>query len=256
MVGRGGLAERLGELAGHLLGAGARARVDDRRQRVLAPQALGDQRALLVGRGPGDGERDVGPVEPRGHPQRVAQAEPLRHVGGHARRGRGGGRHERARAERPGGVREAEVVGPEVVAPLRDAVRLVDHEQPDARGAEALHEAARREALGRHVEQPQVARRRALERGGVGARLLLRVDERHAVAEAARLERLDLVLHQRHERRDDHREVVAQQAGQLVAERLARAGGHHHEHVAARQGGLAGLALARPELPESEELVE
>ena len=50
--------------------------------------------------------------------------------------------------------------------------------------------------------------------------------------------------------------VNAQQGGQLVAERLARSGGHDHEHVAARQGRLAGLALAATEVAEAEELVE
>ena len=44
-------------------------------------------------------------------------------------RGGGGGGDQRLGAERPRGVGEAEVVGPEVVAPLRDAVGLVDHEQ-------------------------------------------------------------------------------------------------------------------------------
>ena len=34
-------------------------------------------------------------------------------------------------AEPARGVGEAEVVGPEVVPPLRDAVRLVDDEEPD-----------------------------------------------------------------------------------------------------------------------------
>ena len=160
------------------------------------------------------------------------------------------------RAERARGVGEAEVVGPEVVPPLRDAVGLVDHEEPDARRAHPLEEAGRREALGRHVEEPQLAGQRPLERGGVGARVLLRVDERHAVAEPARAQRLHLVLHERHERRDHDRQVVAQEAGKLVAERLARAGGHDHEHVAARQRRLAGLALPGPEVAEAEELVQ
>ena len=87
------------------------------------------------------------------------------------------GRHLRRRGRRRGDDRlrpqparrvgEPEVVGPEVVAPLRDAVRLVDHEQPDLRAAQALEEAGRGEALGRDVEQPHVAARpRARPRAG------------------------------------------------------------------------------------------
>ena len=135
-------------------------------------------------------------------------------------------------------------------------MRLVDHEQPHAHLAHAVEEARGREALGRHVEQPQLAGGRAPEHLRVGARVLLRVHERHPVAEPARGERLDLVLHQRDERRDDHRQVVAQQRRKLIAERLARAGGHDDQHVAVGQRGLARLALARPEAREAEVLVQ
>ena len=78
------------------------------------------------------------------------------------------------------GVGQAEVVGAEVVAPLRDAVGLVDDEHADPRVADALDEARRREALGRDVQQAQLARDRALERVAVGRRVLLSVDERDA----------------------------------------------------------------------------
>jgi len=83
---------------------------------------------------------------------------------------------------------------------------------------------------------------------------LLRVHQRDAVRQPARVQGLDLVLHERHERRDDDRQVVAQQRRQLVAERLARAGGHDDEHVASGQSGLAGLTLAGPEGGETEVL--
>ena len=66
-----------------------------------------------------------------------------------------------ARAELRAASAEPEVVGPEVVAPLGDAVRLVDHEQARRDRGHPLEEPRRREALGRHVEQAQLARRRA-----------------------------------------------------------------------------------------------
>jgi hypothetical protein len=70
------------------------------------------------------------------------------------------------------------------------------------------------------------------------------------------VERLDLVLHQRDERRDDDGEVVREQRGKLVAERLARARRHHDERVATRERGLARLALAASEAGESEVLAQ
>jgi hypothetical protein len=135
-------------------------------------------------------------------------------------------------------------------------VRLVDHEQADLHLAHAFEEARSGEALRSDVEQAQLAGGSASERAGVGGAVLLRVDQRDAVAEPARGERLDLVLHQSHQGRDDDRQVVAQQPGELVAERLPGAGRHHDEHVPVRQRGLAGLALPGAEFAEAEQVAE
>ena len=53
---------------------------------------------------------------------------------------------------------------------------------------------------------------------------------RHAVAD----QRVDLVLHQRDERRHDQGHAVADQRRGLEADRLARPGGHHDQRIAAR----------------------
>src|SRR6185503_11188428 len=73
---------------------------------------------------------------------------------------------------------------------------------------------------------------------------------------AARLQRLDLVLHQGDEWRHDDREVIADERRELVAKGLARAGRHHDERVAPGERGLARLALPGTEAREAEELVE
>ena len=57
--------------------------------------------------------------------------------------------------------RDAQVARPEVVAPLADAVRLVDGEQRHADLAEALGRSAGVEPLGRDVEQLDLAAHRA-----------------------------------------------------------------------------------------------
>ena len=73
--------------------------------------------------------------------------------------GRGGGRERQhalgAELARPRG--QLEVVGPEVVPPLGDAVRLVDREQRDRRLGELGEEALVVEPLGRDVEELQAA---------------------------------------------------------------------------------------------------
>ena len=231
---------------GQVLGLRARARVDDRRPRAVVRQRGGDPRAL-VGRAAArhHGEGQVGAIEARGDAHRVAQPQARDDVGGDLRRRRGGRGDERLRAQPARRVGEAEVVRAEVVAPLRDAVRLVDDEQPDVRRAQRLGEARRREALRGDVEQAHLARGGARQRGAVGRRVLLGVDQRGA-ARGDALERLDLVLHERHERRDHHREVVADQRRQLVAQRLAGARGHDDEDVARRRRGRSPPARPRP----------
>ena len=60
-------------------------------------------------------------------------------------------------------------------------------------------------------------------------------------------ERVDLVLHQRDQRRDDDADAVAQERGDLVAQRLAAAGRHEHERVAARHHPLDDRLLRAAE---------
>src|SRR3712207_7657601 len=63
---------------------------------------------------------------------------------------------------------------------FRSAVRLVDHEEPDGRRAELLDEAGRGEALGRDVEEAQMAADRALEGPAVRDRKSTRLNSSHA----------------------------------------------------------------------------
>ena len=145
---------------------------------------------------------------------------------------------------------QAQVVGAEVVAPLRDAVRLVDREQVDAPLRERLEEDVRAEALRRAVDDPRRPAANLLE--GPPRRLGAhpRGDHRHRVTGCG--EPLPLVVHQRDQRADDDRQVLAGQPRQLVAEALAAAGGHHDQRVAALQRGFHRLALTWPEGGEAE----
>ncbi len=250
----GDLAAQVGaQQGGHLLGGRARARVDDGRPVGGVGEHGGQMTALgPLRRAAHHREGEVGPVEARRHAHRVAQAQAPLHVSGHLRGGGGRGAHDGPRAQPPRGVGQAEVVGAEVVPPLRDAVGLVDHEQAHARVAHRVEERPRREPLGRHVEQAQLAARG----GGQGRAVLraraLRVDQTDPRA-GHRGQALDLVLHERDQRRDDQRQVIAHQGGKLIAQRLARAGGHDDQRVAVGQGRLHRLALAGAETLEAEQ---
>ena len=133
------------ELDGQALGVGARAGVDDGRARGGLGQR-GDQppracrRRCAHGH---DGKGEVGAVEAGRNADGFAQPEAAGDVGGHLRRGRRGRGDDASRAEPARGVAQAEVVGAEVVAPLGDAVRLVDDEQADVDLADGLQENGR-----------------------------------------------------------------------------------------------------------------
>ena len=74
--------------------------------------------------------------------------------------------------------------------------------------------------------------------------------------QAERLELRDLVVHERDQGRDDERRAAAGEAGELVAERLAGAGGHDEQHVLAVHHRAAHRLLVRPERGQAEAVAE
>ena len=116
--------------------------------------------------------------------------------------GGGGERDARHAGKRVAQHRELQVLGPEVVAPLRHAVRLVDRKERELRAGEKLQRTRRQQTLGRDVQQVELARHeRALDRAA--PRGAESVELRNAARTPSLAEGRDLVLHQRDERRDD-----------------------------------------------------
>ena len=89
-----------------------------------------------------------GPVERGDDLGGVAQPQPRRDVGAGRGRGRRGQRDHRRVPEPLDHRAQPQVVGPEVVAPLGDAVRLVDDEQRDAGGAQGVDDLVVGQLLG------------------------------------------------------------------------------------------------------------
>jgi hypothetical protein len=111
-----------------------------------------------------DAQEDVRPIESRDQHLRLAQAEQRRDVVADLESRRRRKRRDRRTAgaavtapARRGGVGQAAVIRPEVVPPLRHAVRLVDDESRDIERAQHLQKLLRCEALGRDIEQTQRA---------------------------------------------------------------------------------------------------
>ena len=83
---------------------------------------------------------EVGPVEVADEHQRIAQRELLGDVAPHLRRRRGRVGVDRGLGERLAQIAKLPVLRAEVVAPVADAVRLVDGERPHVRRAAADRE--------------------------------------------------------------------------------------------------------------------
>jgi hypothetical protein len=82
------------------------------------------------------------------------------------------------------------------------------------------------------------------------AELQTRVDERRR--DAVVLQQPHLVMHQRDERRHDDRDAGLEYCRQLKTQRLAAAGRHDGQHIAAREGCANNRLLSRPKRVKAE----
>ena len=246
-----------GEELRHLLGSAARRAVDDRARNVARRQALFQQRqdvgvlAVLSGLDHLEGEVvaerpavDQLQLDPEARPEMVED------VAQHARLGRRGqadhGRRRSVAAELPDEAADVAVVGPEILAPFREAMRLVDDPVSDLALPEDRADGGVPELLGRDQQDRRVAEPDAVERL-VAFRQRQQPVDRDGGGDPVPTQPVDLIRHQRHERRDHHGErpglVEAGESGQLVADGLAGPGGQDAEDVATGDGGSHNLFL-------------
>ena len=127
--------------------------------------------------------------------------------------GRRGGEHRRGRVELLQHVRDPAVVGAEVVAPVGDCVRLVDHQQAQPAGERVEHpppEARVGQPLRRHEQHVELA---GLRSRSMPSHSSMFEEFRVAARSPALRGRRDLVTHQRQQRRDDQRRPGPSLAG-------------------------------------------
>ena len=148
---------------------------------------------------------------------------------------------------------QLQVVGSEVVAPLRQAVGLIDGEQGQGQPGQQPQAIAAEQPLRGDVKQLE----RALRQGGPGGGGLLgrergvQGSRGHALLPQA----LHLVVHQGDQGGDHHGEPLQAEGRHLPAERLAATGGHQHQGRTARQHMLHHRLLGPPEGRITEDLL-
>jgi hypothetical protein len=160
------------------------------------------------------------------------------------RRGQGDARHLRVALVQG---RELDVLGTEIVPPLRDAMGLVDGEQGQASALlEVIHqceEAIGQQALRGDIDQVEfVCTQLAFDFGGRG-KILRGIEE--GGPHPGLQEGVDLILHQRDQRGNYHADAPAQHGRDLVAEGLA-ATGRHQDQCIATADQVADDLLLRP----------
>ena len=223
----------------HLPGRSARGAIDDRSagrlRRQVGRQNLMNMGELFPARRRHDNEIEIGPSgaaveDSEGDTQIVPKIgnDLLLHVGF----GRGcEAQHRRIHGVFAHGVFANEtghvaVVGPEIVSPLREAMRFVEHPRADLALLECPAHGSAAELLRRDDEDARVPEAHPVERRGPLGEGEQPVD-RDAGRDSAFLQAGDLIRHEGDQRRDDDGQraglVVPGEGGDLIAERLARA---------------------------------
>ncbi len=218
------------EPGGCLLHLGPAEAIDDPALALMPVADEGEELApgiVLLGDGVADvrpietGEVQLGAVEPE------APADILAGLG----IGRGCQGETRHPGIALGEHGELQVFGPKVMAPLADAMGLVDGEESDLHAIEELQEGRQDEPFRSDVDEiepvrPQIgAHAHPLFVGEAG------VERGGADADLAQI--LHLVAHQRDQRRDDDPDALPAEGGNLIAQGLAAAGRHQDNGVPA-----------------------
>ena len=244
----GGL-QRLGQF----LDLAARGTVDDAALGLVAAHE-GEHlaRGALLGL---EGQPEIGPVE-ASHEDARRHGEQLVDdvVAGRRIGGRGEGESLQPAADLPRHVAQAEIFGAKIVAPLRDAVGLVDRHHRDVALGQHLDRVGPRQPFGRDIEQPELAPAQQAHHAGILGRLVAGVQA--AGRNPGRRERPHLVAHQGDQRRHNQGQAGPGDGGKLVAQRLAAAGRHDGQHVLARQHGVDDLFLAGSISVETEDRMQ
>ena len=124
------------------------------------------------------------------------------------------------------------VLGAEIVSPLRDTMRLINGVEGNLHSFQKIDVLRFLQALGRKIEQFRFARHDIIPDGVNLSAAQTRVDKvRHALFLRIVTHRIDLVFHQRNQRRNDNRHAVHQQRRQLETEAFATAGRHQNKGV-------------------------
>jgi len=141
-------------------------------------------------------------------------------------------------------------MGPKVVAPLRNAMRLVHGDERDPAAGQRLAKGGYRKALGCNQQELQAAVRDVVQRFLPGWRVLRRVEKRRA--DAGLLGPPYLILHERDQWTENERQPRKHKRWNLVTDALASSRREHAQRVTALECGPDQRFLTRAEVGVAE----
>ncbi len=253
MVGPGAKS-RLHQIPGHAFRRVLQGDVNHRRKTPGFFQALQKQPRPVAGGNRRDRQMQVRAAERGLNMIAGFDSKPAPDFLRHLRRGRGGERQHTRDAEFFRHFGESQIFGTEIVAPLRDAVRLVDRQQRDLGAPDRKEERLAQKPLGRDVEQFETPPGDLL----VDLRELRRVESGIETRrrDAPRRQCVDLVLHQGDQRRNHQRCSLEQHRRKLIADRFAAARRQNPKRRPPVHQGLHNLPLAGPETGMAEQALQ
>ena len=174
---------------------------------------------------------NIRPIEAGDEDGGVLQAEAGKDIGAGLRVGGGGQGNEGDAGEVAAQTTELDIFRAEIVPPLRNAVRFVDGEEGNGDLGEAGKELFAHQPFRGDIKEVKLAAMelcQGLARfGGFEGRVV------NGGADAVGLQGIDLILHQRDQRRDDDADAGPVQRRDLEAEGFAAAGRHEDKSILA-----------------------
>ena len=140
------------------------------------------------------------------------------------------------------------------MSPLADAMRFVNRDQIELPLSQVSEKARQHCPLRRHIQEPILSMAQTQHSLRSFIRLQRGIKKRRR--NPAGLKRINLILHQRDQRRHHYRQAVPRQRRQLKTEGLASARRQQCDNIPPRQSIANDLFLQRPKGIEAERLLE
>ena len=248
VVDGGGPSQFALDVFGDVLALLAARRINDRGSGIFVEDTCESLKFKRVGPGLFHRVVEIGAVKAGDELGGIVELKLLHDVAPDQIGGGGGQGNARRRAELDPRLADLGVIGTEVVAPLADAVRLVNRQQTRLDLPHRFEKAAAAETLGGDIDQVVKIRLNLKNALALFVEVEGAIEQRRS--NAALNQRVDLILHQRDQGADHQGQARQEERGELITKTFAPARRHHAENVAPLKDILNHLALAGAKLPE------